>query len=541
MLVLTSAASMVLRDIGAIVESPDRFVDIGVELRVVRARADRSLETVGEPHTLGGILDTSAGCIVGPSKDPQQWQCSEDQWALLDQTDDDLPGKLALGGMGAGKTTAGVIWTYLRWLENIGSRNEMGITAPTETRLMLVLNELFDRFPSSWFRYSSENKVVTFADGFRARAVSTHRQSAAGGSRVAGFNWVAVLMDELQDQAQEFVNVMARLRSAASGRAKRLATATAKDDPAWRDLKDNVVQSGLWQLHTMIGPNSPFIAPAHWEAMRRSTTDRNFRRLVLAEDLPPESRLYSTFDRKHNVQPIPLGARKITSIVLARKTGDRRDALLLGHDPGTAKSATVWLDAYELPPKLAALLGAPPNDVTWWVRDELFTVNETVEQHATKAMAITRDRFGVNLRADEERAHVRCQPLGMAEDKPDMSVFAIWKRIGFNIRAAQYSKQGQAIGLIKKNSRFDMLNTLFCSAAGHRRLFIEQGRCPLLIAALETMERDHRGRGEHEEKDVRHDKSDLPASLGYALHGWERETASALRADVRNSLAINSN
>ena len=43
--------------------------------------------------------------------------------------------------MGAGKTTGGVIWLYLRWLENLGSRKEGGVTAPTEKRLELVLNE----------------------------------------------------------------------------------------------------------------------------------------------------------------------------------------------------------------------------------------------------------------------------------------------------------------------------------------------------------------------------------------------------------------
>jgi hypothetical protein len=87
-----------------------------------------------------------------------------------------------------------------------------------------------------------------------------------------------------------------------------------------------------------------------------------------------------------------------------------------------------------------------------------------------------------------------------------------------------------------------MLNMLFCDATGKRRLFIEcddRGVCvaPQLVAALETMERDEKGRAEHEEKNVRHDKSDLPASLGYALWVFEKESALAIRADIRKGIS----
>lgn len=536
----------IARDWSNDVEASDRYVDIGVHLRIVRADptgtvlvpGGRPMIVVGERH-YGGMLDTAANppCIpddeTGYSQNPQEWLCSEDQFRIIEHADSEPIGKLALGGMGAGKTTAGVLWVYLRWLENIGTRKEGGITAPTEKRLELVLNELFDKFPAAWRTYNSEKGIVTLADGFRVRAVSTHRQSEKQGSRIQGFNWVFWLGDEMQDQLDEFVHIQARLRAKADGRAKRLATATAKDDPRWRSLKDEIVGSGLWLQHPMLGPNSPFVHPDHWEAMRKVTTERDFRRLVMAEDLPSESRVYSTFDRKFNVCPIPIGARKITSIVLARKTGDRRDALAMGHDPGSAKAATVWADAYEIRQR--------PGEVLWWIRAELFTLNETVEEHALKAMAITREQFGVNIRAGEERAHVRCQPLGAAEDKPDESTFNVWSRIGFHIKWAQYNPQGKG-GQIKKNTRIDMVKTLFCNAEGKRRLFLEcddTGKCrtPRLLSALETMERDHLGRAEHEEKNVRHDQSDLPAAMGYLLWPFEKEMALALRADIRKTLA----
>lgn len=523
------------------VEATDRYVDIGVTLKVVRASPDgtvliddaRPMIVLREYH-FGGIIDTKAGTphilpgAAGVSKNPQTWYCSEEQEPIILHSETAPVGKFALGGMGAGKTTAGIMWLYLRWLENLGTRLEIGVTAPTETRLSLVFNELFKMFPRAWWRFNSETKIVTLCDDFRFRGVSTHRQSASQGSRLQAFNWIGLLADELQDSVQEFKHMMARLRSKADGNAKRLATVTAKDDPAFRELQDTVIKTGDWMQHTLLGPRSPFVHPDHWERMRRMLSERDYRRLVLAEDLPSESRLYHTFDRKKHIRPIPLGARKITSIVLARKTNDRRDALLMGHDPGAAKAGTVWLDAYETRER--------PGEVLWWARRELFTLHKTHEQHAVEALKITRE-MGANLRPDAERAHVRCQPLGAAEDRPDLEVFATWKRVGFHIRAAQYNKQGQGVGQIKKESRIGVINTLF----DKNRLFVEcddRGlvACPQLVSAIETMERDHMGRAEHEEKNVRHDKSDLPAALGYGLWPFERELALAMRGEIRKEL-----
>lgn len=442
-------------------------------------------------------------------------------------------------------TTAGIIWVYLRWLEELGTRNEMGITAPTETRLSLVFNELFKMFPSAWWRYNSETKILTLCDGFRVRGVSTHRQSASAGSRLQAFNWVALLDDEGQDSVDEFIHKMARLRSKTDGRAKRLMTVTAKDDPAFRTLEQQMLDSNVWMLHSLLGPNSPFISPEHWDTMKRSMTERDYRRLVLAEDLPSELRLYSTFDRKLNIRPIPLGAKKVTSAIIEKRTGAKNRGVGIGHDPGTAKAGSVWCDAYMLPKAVALEYGAPWDEPVWFARAELFTHQEGAEVHALKAMDITQKRFGCNLSPYGDFAHVRSQPLGQAEDKPDRSTQAIWQRVGFEFKFSKYSKDGKGIGQIKKDDRIGVVCTLFCNAYGKRRLFLEcddSGKCetPLLLTALETMERDHLGRAEHEEKNVKHDKSDLPAGLGYWLYPFEKELSLALRNDLKRDLGGNS-
>lgn len=556
--VLTSTAyrrRKIMREIADDVEAIDRYVDIGVTLKVVRVDESgtelipgaRKMIVVRE-YSLGGILDTKADPprILegedGISQNPQVWFCSEDQWKVIEHPDSARLGMLAIGGMGAGKTTAGIIWTYLRWLENIGLRLEGGISAPTETRLSLVFNEIFKMFPVSWYTFRSSEGILTMADGTRIRGISTYQQSAAQGSRAQGFNWAWWFGDELQDQVDQFIFIQTRLRSKVDGNAKRLGSVTAKDDPAWRTLRGSIKDSGFWDEYTLLGPRSPFIHPNHWESMRAMTSDREYRRLVLAEDLPPESRVYFSWSREHNLRPAPLiGARKITSTVISRKTGNPRHALLIGNDPGVAKSASEFLEAYIIErPQLAAQLGVPVGEVLWWVRAELWTMHKSTEQHALEAMKIARG-FGCNVRTDAEIAHVRAQPVGQSQDRPDLDVYRIWSRVGFDIKAAQYKKDGTGTGQISRDSRIEMVNALLCDARGRRRLFVdvdEHGKpvAPKLVEAFETMERDHKGRAEQELKDEK-DPTDAPCALGYALWAFEKEAATALRQGLREVLS----
>lgn len=449
------------------------------------------------------------------------------------------------------------MWHYVQWMRHLGEKREGLQTAPTNLRLGLVKREITKLWRQEWFRYVNRKDFVGYelVDGCSLRMVSTHKKSADGGSPVQGFNSSWAGRDETQDQTKAHEDIESRGRESRDGVYPQLGTATVKDSPDYRDLKALMLSSGEWAHQKLLVCKSldgsldniemctPFVSRAFVESKKRTMTEREFRRRFFAEDQPPELLLYSTWNRAVNLRPIPFGARKITSIVLSRKTGDRSHALLIGHDPGAAKAGTVWLEAYQLQnSRLAAEWGVLPDDVLWWVRGELFTLHATTEEHAVEAMGITRKQFGCNIRPDAEKAHVRCQPLGAAEDKPDLSVFATWKRIGFDIKAAQYNKAGLGIGQIKKESRIGVIKTLLRSASKVSRLYVEaddkgQPVAPLLVAALETMQRDEKGKAETEEKDVRHDKSDLPAALGYALYPFEKELAQAIRQDTRRLLA----
>jgi hypothetical protein len=531
-----------MRKVSDRVEGFDRFVDVGVVLRVIRVdpNGDITLDSgrrarVLREHRWGGLVDTKATppAIVGPSRNPRIWMCSESQEPIILHADSVPLGHLVIGSEGAGKTTALAMWHHRRWIENLGEFREGGQTAPVLNRLGLVKDEFKKLWRPSWGRYCQRDDFTGFelCDGSRIRFQHTHRQSASQGSPIQGFNWSWAGRDEFQDQIDVHLDIESRLRAAKAGRAKQLATATAKDDPDWRTLRDSIIAGGQWAMSRLLVAESPFVAENFLAVKRQSgVTEREFRRRWLAEDVPPESRVYFSWDRKENLRPAPhVGARRVTSLVLSRKTGNRRHNLLIGHDPGTAKAASVFLEAYEI-----------RGEICWWVRGELWTLHKSTEQHALDALAIAR-KFGCNVRPDGEIAHVRAQPVGQAEDRPDLDVYRIWSRCGFDIKAAQYKKDGTGTGVIKKDARIEMVNRLLCDAAGKRRLFIDvddHGKpvAPKLVEAFETMERDHRGRAEHEAKDEK-DPTDAPCALGYALHPFEKESATQLRNDIRRGLA----
>lgn len=534
------AIRRIARDVNARVYGFDRYVDIGVEMHVVKQSptGEHTLPsglrvTVLRTHRWGGMLDTkhSPPRICGPSVKPRLWFCSEDQEPIVMHDDAGPLGRLVIGSEGAGKTTALAMWHHRMWVkQGLGDHREGGQTAPTLNRLGLVKDEILKLWPGPWRRFVNRDDFTGFelADGCRIRFVSTAPRPEKQGSPIQGFNWSWCGRDELQDQVAVHADIESRGRAARGGQYKQLGTATAKDDPHWRTFRDGLIAGGKWGLSRLLIERSPFVAPTFLADKRASgITDREFRRRFLAEDVPPESRLYFKWSREHNLRPVPLvGARKITSIVLRAKTGNPLHALLVGHDPGVAKAASVYLEAYQLP-------GEPLP--CWWVRGERFTLHATCEQHALAVLDDVRG-YGCNQRPDGERAHVRAQPLGVSEDKPDMDVYRVFKRVGLDIKAAQHKRDGTGTGHISRDSRIDMINILLCDAVGRRRLFIDcddlrKPRAPRLVEALETLERDERGRPESDKR-VDYDKSDPADALGYALWPWEKEAASSIRDAV---------
>lgn len=533
------------RNLADQVHAVDRYVDAHVRLHVV-AKDPAGIET--DPaklkelrvHSFGGWIDTKCSpprlmsgsifaadteCELGEGHD---WYCSVDQEPLILHRGV-RAGLLALGGMGAGKTTAGVMWTYLRWLEHVGLYEEGGITAPTQTRTDLVMRELFNLFPSNWYHYTSSDGVLTLCDGTLIRAVSTYRQSASQGSRIQGFNWSWWLGDEMQDQLDEWIHIQARLRSARDGRGKRLATATAKDSPAWRSFRDSLSPID-WTTHSMLGTASPFVAAEHWEKMRRGTSSNTYKRLVLAMDLPSERATYPAWSREHSLILVPeLGWTDVTESEL-RIYGPNR-ALLVGHDPGTLWDVSLPIRAYVKNQHLAAYHRGKARPF-WVVRGEVNTEQSTTEAHIAKLLRYANERH-LNLRTGDGRLDphgkqmlVRADPAGNNDNRTDKSVYTQFANAGIHIKPAAYNATNDGHGRVPKDAGIELVNTLFCAESGEKRLFVERlpdGRpsAPKLVESIESAERDSDGKAETTRKGAT-DLSHWTAALRYALWAIER-------------------
>ena len=552
-LVLTNSAwrrRMIVRDFSEVVEGADRRVDIGVVMHVVRHDPKGERLLAGKPklrvlrtHRFGGIVDTKMAnpARVGPSKNPRIWYCSEDQEPIILHRDSEPLGLLAQGSMGVGKTTALVMWTYLRWLENLGRRNpiaEGGITAPTEARIDIVLAEFRNLFRSSWYRYRSADRVIEFVDRTRVRLVSTYRQSQAQGSRIQGYNWSFAGRDEGQDQVDEHENIEARLRSALEGRAKQLITATAKDSPDWRTLRDRLTAAktddgaSLWARRTMLGTNSPFIDPLHWSRMRASMTQRLYDQLVGAKDLLPELATYPQWSREHNLILVPdFGWTDVTELEL-RGSGRNHHALF-GHDPGALWNVSIPLNAYVRNQDMTLYQRGQARPF-WVVRGEINDEQSTTETHVANVLRWANERH-MNQRGrdgkliqDGKRILVRADPASesVSDNRTHKSVYTQFANAGIHIKPAAYNAENDGHGKVPKDPGIEVIGTLLCNAAGERRLFVERKpdgspAAPMLVKAIESCERDAYGKAETTRKGPQ-DMSHWTATIRYALWAIER-------------------
>lgn len=548
-LVLTNTSwrrRQIVRDLAANVEGVDRFVDVGVLLRVVVQDVNGSELIEGKPklrvireHRFGGIVDTKLETpdIVAPSRAPRIWHCSEDQERIILHPDSEPLGQLVYGSEGAGKTTAAVMWTYLRWLELLGERREIGVTAPTQTRIETVLREFCLQFSPSWFRYQSSTGTLTFCDGTRARLVSTYRQSKAQGSPVQGFNWSACVRDEGQDQVDVHEDIESRGRSAKDGRYKQLITATAKDDPTWRTLRDQLEAAKrkdggpLWIRRTLFGRSSPFIDPSFWDSKLSTMSKREYDRRVLAKDVGPERATYPDWNREQNLITVPeIGWTDVTTNEL-RGSG-AAFGMLVGYDPGTLWDVSLPMRAFIKNQDYQAYQRGKKRPF-WVVLGEVNTEQSTTEAHIGKLLEHVRKGYGLNLlnsrghvSPDAPQILVRADPSSEADNRTHKSVYTQFTNAGIRIKPAAWNATNTGHGKVPREAGVEVVNTLICDAAGVRRLFVARKAdgsptAPRLVAALESSERDSDGKAENSRKGSQ-DVSHWPAALRYAVWAIER-------------------
>lgn len=521
------------RSIEERVNPADRYVDFGIVLRTVVADPNGEELLPGKPrvrvlreHRFGGIVDTRSNPphIVGPSRNPVAWCCSEDQEQVLLHRDPKQPGQLVMGSEGSGKSTVLAMWHGLRVLEFLGEGREGLQTAPTEKRLEIVRHEMANLFPPSWFHYRTAEKILVFADGTRIRLVSTHQQTKAQGSPVQGFNASWAGRDEGQDQTEAHDDIESRGRSAKNGIYPQLITATNKTNTSWRNLRDRLRASGDWAIQILFGKKSPFVFPSFWDAKARSMPLAEFERRILRPDLdqPPELAVYFGWDRARNLMARPKIFPDVTHLVLAPYKSylspSSQLTLVCAHDPGSIYNTTEVL-------KLSIVAGVP----TWCVVGELQTKQTTAREHARALAGYLRTNFEVNelrhdgsIDPDSPRAIVFCDPHGKGSADTDyQTVYVAFQREGLDVfRPAEK---------IQRSARVGMVNRLLCDGLHGVRLAVltdqlGQPVAPILVDAFESLEKkpgDDNPEGTQRKDET--DKTHAPAALAYGLWPFEQE------------------
>jgi hypothetical protein len=525
----------------------DRFVDLGVEIRVVVADPKgvqifhgKPKMTVLERRTIGGILDRKTRQIVGRSRSPLIWHASEEQARILFNRD--KPAQLVEGSEGAGKTTVLAQWHFVQWMRHIGEGREGLQTAPTNMRLGLVKREINKLWRSEWYRYVTRKDFVGYelCDGSALRMVSTHKSSEAGGSPVQGFNSSWAGRDETQDQVAEHDNIESRGRDSRDGVYPQLGTATVKDSTEYFDLVDKLAASGEWDMAKLLMCRSrdgtaanfemltPFVTRAFIESKLRTMSEREFRRRFFAERLTPELAVYYAWLRTRNLIKLPdIGAYNVTPEILAgyqsyMRPGSRF-SLVAGHDPGTIYNTTEVA-------KLFVVEGAP----TWVVVGELQTKQTTAMEHARKFREYIGDVFhGATVASFVD-------PHGKGEAQTDyQTVYGAFQANGMDV-----FNPAPITTRIKRSARVEVVNRLLGGTAarpGIPRLVVAkdgqaQSVAPKLVEAFEQLVKRP---GEDDPEGVRKkdeaDKTHAPAALGYLL--WPFEQQALTEHTVKAALA----
>jgi hypothetical protein len=567
-----------------------QYVDIGVVFRVVVADRGGVELLPGRPKLRvihesehGGILDTKAehAQLVGKSRAPRLWYCSEQQYEILQHGDELTLGLVAYGSEGAGKTALLPYWHYMRWLEHLGEGREGGQTAPTKRRLKMFKDAFFGVWPREWVhKYTKSDGLIQLCDGrtletrTRIQLIQTHVQSAAAGSPVQGYNWSWCGSDEFQDSYERAADIDARGRSAEQdehGNAlyKQLRTCTAKDTTAWREFKDTMLSAQLegtggrlFSLRKLLGRSSPFVAPGHWDALRAKLSPREYaRRVEPLDDQPPELAVYYCWQRDRNLVALPrIGTIDVTPAILSGyqsyKAPSCRFTLLACHDPGNIFNTTEVLRL--------VMFGDEP---TWIVVGELQTKQTTAAQHAQLFREYVNKRFGVEGRVyqrgkalidtDTSKVAIFIDPHGKGEGQTDYQTHYG----AFQAEGLDAFSPAALTGKIKRSARVEMVNRLLGAANGLARLLIGKATeaglvawdtdarqwktlqageslAPCLVEAFESLVKkpgddDPEGTRRKDEADKTH----APAALGYGLWSFEQQAITDITIEQARTAA----
>lgn len=473
------------------------------------------------PRTYGGLWDSVLKIYV-PGVEPApedvaEISCHAGQLKVFEYESPE--GKAAwvkrlmvLGAPGSGKTQTLSIGALLDGLDN--PHFTIGMVAATADRVEVMWADFEDVAGSRGFiatrnKHARGGPVMTLWNGARYEFVAAKEPSRRMGSPIQGRSWHRAYVDETQnvlDKAHQDIDERGRrngkryrviesatnIMGGAAGGHFMLRRETYKSNPERDVLRVSPLEN-------------VFVEPAHWDTLKASLSEHEWRQRILCEDLPPEMLVYSGFDFGHSVRPAPREqAQDHTRQITAEKLGTAPYLWIAATDFGALCTATIWLKAYKVPG-----LG-----LCWWA------MHETTSGSHSHAGDHARRLIGF---ANPDDFIMIADPHTNTKDV-DKSDYELTRRAGVTVRPA--AVLGAGMPHIKVKHRVSMLNVLFCDANGKRRLFVdcdERGKpkCPRLVQSLMQMTYDEHGNPESVKKDYS-DPTHWPAALAYGLFPFER-------------------
>ena len=459
------------------------------------------------------VVDAGGRRVVPPVV--HEVSCHEGQVRFLLLTRKGLKRVIGIGAMGAGKTMAGVIKALMLAVDHPNTCG--GLVSPIGKQKDLVREKFLGLAGPLGLIENDEpsRSRITLVCGSAVDVMAAQKSRKDRGYPFQGRDWDWAVADEsssIEDGAH--TEMMARGRTNADVYCIYECT-TYDDYPAFvMRLERCKLHPDKYELIKYFAEHNPFIdRDAHADNLR-TMPDREYRRKVLLEDVPPDRLVYPHFAVGRHVKPRPAQALDATEAVTHQLFGTGYK-YVLGQDFGQLVSATIVLRCYRINGVLC-----------WWAEDEITSWNEYSNKHAR----LIRSRgYG------PEDCIVIADPHLNSPDS-DKSDYNLFRNEGWTIMKAHHSK-------IAVRHRLNMVNSLLenanysttrclpscprnCAGHGESRLFLDcdgEGRphCERLARALLTFQKREDGTPQPVRKDA-NDQTHWPDALGYGLYPAEK-------------------
>jgi hypothetical protein len=436
---------------GARSADSERFVDIGARVRVYRRGPDGNASPAELlPRVYGGRYDKLTKRYVGPPENVSEIAIHSGQVPLVEAIGTDLRHVVGIGPPGGGKTEGNVSVAVLLGLRRCNAI--VGMVVPVADARKILWDKLTNRLaPLGWIddvRVADGEMRLVNGTLYQFRA--TAKQTSTSKSPIAGLDWHYAVPDEeayMDDDAIREIDARGRINK----HYQIFSSATNEPIHTWQMRLARYKANPRSKIVRYAGPDNCFTSLEHWESLKDTWSDEEYRRYILCEDVPREGRVFPAFSYEENTRPLPPVSTDATMRVCYEQWRLRGIEYVIGWDPGVVASASIVLKAY----------GAGPEERQWFVIDEITTRDATTEHHARDIHAWLGKR---GIRQDQ--VIIIGDPHENKET--DRSDYLQMQAAGFLVKRAN---GGQRIEI---KHRVSMTNALLKDANGRRRLFLAQ-------------------------------------------------------------------